>query len=812
MRHALRLLARQPGFSVVAILTIAIAIGANTALFSVMNAVVLRPLDFPQPESLVRFWARNAERNLDAPAIFWDQWKHLRDHQSVFSQVAISVFGFATVTDGAEPEQVPTLYASVDFLPMLGMTPALGRNFNLAEDQSGAPPVAVISHRIWQTKFNQDPQVLGRAVTLDGIPTTIIGVLPPAQPVPFNTADIIQPRPYEVPFLPARSRDRAAVWQVTARLKPGVSRETAEAQLLQLHASFKQANPSHPEANRTPRLRFLSEEIHGNLDTTFWVLAGAVAAVLLIACANIANLALARLSARQKEIAIRASLGASRGVIVRQFLLESLIVAALGGLLGVLIASWSIEGIRLLAGQQLPRAADISLDATVLAFALAVTGLTALLVGLYPAIQASRTDVQLALKDSGRGHTATTGKTFRSALIVSEVSLSLILLVCAGLLISSFVKLQRTDLGFRSTGVAGGNVNLPASKYSRPELSREFFRQLQEKIAAAPELAGGGATTVMPLTQSASFSPFAVHGRPLPPLNDRPIAGIRTITTGYLAAMGIPLAAGRDFNDDDHPLPPGPNGAVSPATGVCLINEQLAQKLFPGESAVGQRLVFGLNDESRWEVVGVVKNVRTAGPAQPTPDEIYFPRSQRAAGFMTVVAKARPGLAADAVLPVLRRIVREIDPTLALASATTADHLVDQALAVPRLMMTLLMVFAGIAALLAAVGIYSVMAYSVARRTSEIGVRMALGATSGNILGLVLRGASVLLAGGLLLGLGGALAASRLLQQALYEVKPFDPLVFGAVSALFAFVAALACIIPAASAMRVDPLTALRAE
>ncbi|MEX2044590.1 MAG: ABC transporter permease [Opitutus sp.] len=814
MRFAFRQLLSSPSFTAVAVLTMAIAIGANTALFSVMNAVMLRPLDFPDPDTIVRYWSGNPERNFDNPVIFWDTWRQISSQQTVFSHAAISVFNFATITGDGEPEQVPTLMASVDFLPMLGLTPQLGRTFSAEEDKEGAPAVALISQRLWESRFAKSRGVLGRMLILDGVPFTIIGVLPPKLPVPFNTPDVIQPRPYEVPFLTPQNRDRAGVWQMTARLKPGVTREAAEAQVLQIHERLKQANPTRLDAASIPRLRLLADEVFDKLDATFRVLVGAVAAVLLIACANITNLALARLSARQREIAIRASLGATRGTIIRQFLLESLVIAALGGALGVLMASWSIEGIRLLAGQQLPRAGEIGLDGSVLAFALGVTTVAALLAGIYPAIQASRTDVQAVLKEAGRGSSGEhAGRAFRSLLIVSEVALSMVLLACAGLLILSFVKLQRTQLGFDADGVAGGNINLPQSRYGKPELAREFYRQLQERIYQAPELAGGGATTIMPLTQAAMFTPYGVHGRPLPAIPDRPLAGIRTVTTGFFAAMGMRLQEGRLLNEEDRPLPEGPDGGPSPGViGVCVINAQLADKLFPGQPALGEMLRFGVNGDRRSSIVGVLRNVKTAGVAQPVPDEIYFPRMQRGGNFMSVVGKARPGLRAEAVIPVLRRIVHELDPAVALANPATSAELVRQSIAVQRLMMTLLMAFAGIAALLAAVGIFSVMAYSVARRTSEIGVRMALGATAGSILRLVLHNATMLLTLGLLIGLGGALAATRLLQQTLYQVKPFDPGVFAAVAAFFAAIAVLACLIPARRAMQVDPMAALRAE
>lgn len=811
MRPLLRVFTSAPGFAAVAVFTIAVAIGANSALFSVLNAVVLRPLDFPHPDSIVRYWAADRERNIDEPVIFWSKWLDLQANQTVFSHLAVSVANGATVTDGGEPEQVPTLLASSDFLPLLGLTPTLGRVFTAAEDKAGAPHVALISQRLWEQRYGKSPDVLGQAITLDGTPFTIVGVLP-RLPVPFHTPDVIHPRPYEVSFL-GPNREFAGVWQVTGRLKPGVTRAAAEAQVLDLHRRFVATNPTHPDTASVPRLRPLADEVYGDLNATFWVLAGAVGAVLLIACANLANLALARLSTRRKEIAVRASLGATRADIVRQFLFESLVLAGVGGALGLLVATWSLEGIRLLAGDQLPRGGDIALDRTVLAFTVAVTSLTALLIGLYPAIEASRTDVQVVLKDAGRGNAGNQGRRFRSVLVVAEVALSMVLLICAGLLLASFVKLQRTQLGFDPAGIATGVLNLPRDRYGKPEVAREFYRQLQEKLDAAPELAAGGATTVMPLTDSASFTPYSVHGRPILPMPERPLVGIRTVTTGWFKAMGVRLAAGRIFDADDRPLPPGetPN-SHSAATGVCIVNEQLAHKLFPGESALGRTLLFGPRAEARVEIVGVIRNVKTGGVSQPVPDEVYFPRSQRGGAFMTVVGQARPGLAAEAVHPVLRRLVREVDPTLALAQPGTGPQLVRASLAVPRLMMTLLLAFAAIAALLAAVGIYSVMAYSVAHRTGEIGVRIALGATAGNILTLVLRGALGLLAFGLALGLGGAVAATRLLQETLYEVSPLDPLVFAAVSAFFAAVALLACLVPARRALRIDPIAALRAE
>jgi len=801
VRSLVRVFTSAPGFAAVAVFTIAIAIGANTALFSVMNAVVLRPLDFPQPDSIVRYWARNQERNLDAPVIFWNKWLDLQANQTVFSHLAISVFNGATVTDGGEPEQVPTLLASSDFLPLLGLTPTLGRVFTAAEDKEGAPHVALISQRLWEQRYGRSPDVLGRTVTLDGTPHTIIGVLP-RLPVPFNTPEVIHPRPYEVSYL-GPNREFAGVWQVTARLKPGVSLAAAEAQVLDLHKRFIAANPAHPDATNVPRLRLLADEVYGNLNATFWVLAGAVAAVLLIACANIANLSLARVSARRKEIAVRLSLGATRAAIIRQFLGESLALTVAASAVGLLLAGWSLQGIQTLAGPQLPRAAEITLDPVVFAFAVGLALVGSLLVGLYPALQASRTDVGHVLKDTARGAIGgTAAKSFRGLLVIGQVALSLCLLICAGLLVLSFLRLQAVRPGFEPAGRAYGNINLPAAKYSTPELVRDFYARAQARLRAAPDFARAALTANLPLAGGGFLSPYLIQGRPVVPFSERPLATISNISADYFPTVGITLAAGRAFTDADR--------ADTPQ--VAIINQTLAKKLFPGADPLDHAFVIGPNSDIVVRIVGVVHDVKTIGLNLPSPDEIYFPLTQRGPSFCTVVAQARPGLAASTVIPALRRVLAELDPHVALAAPQTMDQLVEQSLGVQRLTLALLLVFAGLAALLAAVGLYSVMAYAVTRRTGEIGVRLALGASPRDIFGLVLRAGGTQVGLGLALGFVASLGATRLLGQALFEVKPFDPLVYTVVALAFAAIAALACLIPARRAMQVDPLVALRTE
>jgi predicted permease len=804
LRFAFRSLLASPGFTLVAICTMAVAIGANTALYSVLQAVVLKPLPYPNPDSLVTILGINRERNFEAPALSWAKYEAYRTRTDVFAQMAMSAGNGFTITDGrGEPEQVAGLHVTANFLPLHGLAPSRGRSFTAEEDRAGGPPVAMISVQLWRTRFNSDPTILGRTAQIDGVARQIIGVLPERMPVPYHTVSVLVPQAFDLPFLTPQQRNHAIVHQCVARLAPGVTLEQARLRLAEMQQQFQAAHPTHLDANNLNEPRLLSREVLGDLDRTFWTLAGAVAAVLLIACANIANLFLARVSTRQKEIAVRLSLGARPIAIVRQFLTESLLFSLLAGALGVLLAWWSLQGISTLAGPQIPRANEIQLDPGVLAFSLVAATVAGLLIGLYPAWQAARTDVQGVLKENGRstiGARATLG--FRQILVIAQVALSLTLLICAGLLVVSFHKLQRTELGFSVEGRAFGLVNLPHAKYGQPELSREFYRQLQQKLDQAPEFAAGGAIFGLPLAGVGSISPYSIQGRPIVPLQERPLASIRFVTPGYFQAMGLQLRAGRLLNAQDR----------FGGENVAVINESFAKKLFPTEPALDRAFIIGPNADIVVRIVGVIRDVKAAGVAAPPPDEIYYARDQRGGAFMTVVAQVKPGLSAAAAIPGLRRILAELDPALALASPQTVEQLVEQSLGVQRVTLALLLSFAGIAALLAAVGVYSVMAYSVTQRTGEIGMRLALGASAADILRTVLSGAALQIGLGLALGLAGAAAATLLLRQALYEVRPFDPITFAVVAATFALIAAVACLIPARRALRIDPMVALRTE
>lgn len=804
-RFALRLLLKQPGFTAVAVLTMAIAIGVNTALFSVVDAVVLRPIDYPRPDELVRVWAVNPARNIDFPAVSWPRYLYFRDHATLLENVAISVNSAVTITGSGEAEQVPSLMASANFFATLGLKPQRGRFFTADEDRAGGPNVALIGQRLWQTRFGGSPDAVGQQVTLDGVSCTIVGILPAEMPVPYNQVEVITPRPFEVPFVTPQQRDGgAAVWQLTARLKPGVTRVAAERELIQLNAQIVQQHPELIDAQNPLQLRLFADEIiPAQLRLASGVLFAAVGAVLLIGCANIANLSLARLAGRTKEIAVRASLGAGRRAIVQQFLVESLVIALAGGVLGVFLATWSLDGIRLLADNQLPRVEHVAINGATLAFAFGVSALSAVLVGLYPALLATRTNVQAILKDVGRGAAGTgANRGFRNLLVVVEVAASVVLLIGAALLLYSFARLQRTPLGFDPRGVAVGAVNLPAQAYPTPEQQREFLRLAEEKLNAAPELAAGGAGFGVPLTGSLALTPYAVGGRPIPALPERPLVALAQVGPGFFPALGIGLREGR--------LPRPTDDAKVP--DVLVVNESLAKKVFPGESTVGKTLLFGRDGEKKCEIIGVVADVKATGLAAPAGDQIYFVHAQRGGGFFHVIGKAKPGQTAGMVIPVLRRVVHEIDPSIAVANAQTADELVAQSLQGTRALSLLLGAFAALAAILAAVGIYSVIACNVTQRTAEIGVRLALGATTGDIFRLVLRRAGLLIGVGLAIGLAVSAGASRVLQQLLFEVRPFDPAVFGLVAVGFAAIGVVAALIPARRATQVDPLVALRAE
>ncbi|HVS51730.1 MAG TPA: ABC transporter permease [Opitutaceae bacterium] len=803
MTYALRSLLKSPGFTLVAILTIAIGIGANTALFSTFDTLVLHPLSLPQSDRLVRLWASNTSLGFNAPAMSWPRYEFVRDHQKSFSNISAAAFAtFAFSRPGADPEQVNALSVTASFFPTLGVAPIRGRNFTPAEDVAGAPNVALLSYEFWQRAFGGRDTAIGETMMLDGNSYTIVGVLAPALSNPFNTVLVFVPRPFEgVGLTPVQVQNGAGYLGVTARLAPGVSLAQAQAEVKTLAANYCAAFAERLDGkNDTPVVTF-ADELVGNSKPTFYVLLAAVGLVLLIACANVASLFLGRLSARHKEIAIRLSMGATRGQLVRQFLVESVLFSALAGVLGVFLAWWSLAAIQQLAASVLPTGVKLGLDVRVLAFTVGASALCALFVGLVPALQASRTGTADVLKDHARGSSGGPRSTrFRSGLIVGEVTLSVVLLVSSALLLASFVRLQRTPPGFNPRGLATAFVTIPVARYQTAPEQAEFFAQLLARLEAQPQVRSAAVAIGVPLSGFQPRSPYAIQGRPVPPLPERALANLDVVSEKYFSTMQIPLRAGRTFDAHDNDKAPN----------VCILSETFAQRLFPGRSAIGQVLLRGRDAEIKCEIVGVVGDVKSLGLNSPPFDDMYFPERQltRPATVLVVRTDGDP----ERLQPIIRSTVAALDSNQPIAVFQTMDSLLSQSLGFQRIAAWLTAIFAGVALLLSAVGLYSVLAYTVTQRTSEIGIRMALGAQRAQVISLVLGSGLRLVALGLVLGLAIAAGCSQLMQSLLFEVQPIDPLIYGGVATLFAAIATLACLFPSLRASRIDPLVALRME
>ena len=802
MRIALRSLFKSPGFTLVAVLTIAIGIGANTVLFSIFNAVVLRPLDFPQSDQLVRAWIDDPSGQFSAPASSWPKYEHYRDHMTSFDDVAASTFHNATLTGEGDAEQFSGLAVTFNFFGVHRMAISQGRDFSPADDIIGAPNIVILSHELWQNRFGER-DLLGEVIQLNGVATEVVGILPPALPFPYNQIQYFVPRPDEQAGIPlAQVQAGGAIYlQLTARLKPGVSITSAEAELRALSAAYNTDHPARMDANSDHELRTYTEELVGDTRATFNILIAACGFVLLIACANIASLFLGRLSARHKEIAVRLSLGATRRDIVRQFLTESLLFSFIAGALGVLTSLWAISAVANLAADQLPRAADISFDATALVFSVIIAALTALLVGLVPALQASRADLTTALKDTARtSGGGNAGRRFRSGLIVAEVALSVMLLVGAGLLMTSFWKLLHTEAGFDGTGVAAGFVNLPAQRYDTAEKRIAFYEAVTAELTRAPHITHASPIIGLPLSGFTPISPYTVGGTEVLPLPQRPLTGFRIAGPEYRELVGLTLREGRWFDSTD----------TSQSQTVVVINEGFARKIFPGESAVGRSILTGADGETENVIVGIIADVKTNGLNQSPPDEMYFAATQRANNSMAIAARTTGE--SIALQPAMRSAVATVDPLVALSFFQTMDELTINSLGVQRIAAWLIGCFSGIAFLLAIIGLYSVLAYSVTQRTGEIGIRMALGAVPGQVIRMILAQGLGLVSIGLLAGLVIAAYATKLIASQLFGVEPINVMIYGTVAVVFAVVAALACLVPARRAAKVDPMVALRSE
>ncbi|QSQ25651.1 ABC transporter permease [Pyxidicoccus parkwayensis] len=796
VRYALRTLRKAPAFSLVAVLTLALGIGATTALFSVVRGVLLKPLPFPAPERLVRVW--QASPVLDAPRTplaspDFEDWKA---RQKSFTELGawwhVENMSGVDLSGLGEPERLQATYVTEGFFSTLGVVPHLGRAFLPEENQPGNDAVVMLSHGAWTRLFGADPSLLGRSLTLGGVPHTVVGIMPSSFTFPGEQMDVWLP----LSNIPESGIPRTRInrfLNVVGRLKPGVTLETARAELggisRQLAEAYPESNAQYSAITAIP----LHEAITGDVRTGLLVVLGAVALLLLIACANVANLQLARATLRERELAVRAALGAGPGRLVRQLLTESVVLAALGGALGVGLAVWGTEVLVGLSVHQLPRLRDVRVDGEVLAFAASATLLTGLLFGLMPALRAGTTRLEPVLKAGARGTVGAGGARLRGMLVIAEVAISVVLATGAGLATRSLARMLSEDPGFRAEGVAVVSFSVPESRRGQ---GRAYFAEVLERVRALPGIQSAAMVKYLPMENVGEDVTFNRPGHTEDAENP-PHAAVMHVSTDYFRTLGIPLLGGRAHEATD----------TEDSPTVLVVNQTFARRYFPGEDAVGKAVRFGTEEVA---IIGVVGDVRQAGLAEPAPPLIYFHVQQVSRSATNLVLRGQ-----GAPLPMAtaaRQAIWEIEPNQTIRRITTLDEVVSEAVTRPRLLSVMLGLFAVLGLALAAVGIYGVLAYTVSQRQREMGVRLALGAKPADVLRLVVTGGMRLAGTGIAVGIAGALVLARVMGSILYGVAPHDPLTFGGVMALLLGVALLACLIPARRAMRVDPAVALRGD
>jgi putative ABC transport system permease protein len=800
LRYGARMLTKQPSFALIAIATLALGIGANTAIFSVVNGILFRPLPYADAERL--YWLSIDRQDLGKGfTLSTADFLTLKEHNQSFEKMALLQGDRMTLTGGAEPERITAHKVTSEYFAAMGVQPVLGRTFLPDEDQPGKPLVAVVSHSLWQSHLNSDPDPGSRTVTLNDRMYTVIGVMPPDFRL-FRSVDVW-------PIMQVNPPKRRAPYglRLIAKLKPGIDEPQVRAELTALRDQVERQWSNPQEGSGLPLWSYevepLKEFITGNLRPVLLVLLAAVGCVLLIATANVANLLLARGSTREREMAIRAALGASRFRLLRQLLSESVLLAAAGGALGLLLASYGVDLLLKLEPGNLPRMHEVGIDKGVLAFTSCVSLLSGLLFGLAPAMQVSRTNLNESLKEGGRTSTETRGrKRLRALLVVSQTALALVLLAGAGLMIKSFVRLQQVNPGFNPEGLLSVQLSPTPTRYGDDVKKVAFHRELLDRVRSLPGVQAAGTSSDVPPQNVADVDVFEVAGQPIPPDQNRPLAERIILSTDYFRTMGIPLLSGRNFErTDDSNAPP-----------VVIVNKTMAERYFPGADAVGGRIHFGdFEPDALWiTIVGVVGDVKNNGLSAENAPTIYQPYEQTPA--VPICLFLRSSSNPERLTAGVREVVLAIDKELPIANIKTGDQLLYDAVGQPRFHTTLIAMFAGLALLLAAVGIYGVISYSVAQRTHEIGVRLAVGARPRDVLALVIKQGMLLTLTGTAIGIGVAFGLTRLLSSLLFQVSATDPLTFGGVAAILLAVAFFACWIPARRATKVDPMIALRYE
>lgn len=795
--YSSRVLLKNYAFTIVVVLTLALGIGANTAIFSFANGILLRPLPYPQSDRLTAINETAVKRGIDSMSVSYPNYLDWKEQNTVFESMGTYFSGSTrfALSGAGEPISIRGARISHGVLETLRVSPQLGRTFTANEDRPEEDGVVILGYELWQTNFGGDPNIVGRKIVLSNRARTIVGVMPRGFRFP-EIAELWVPLALTTQLFTRTDHGLSAV----ARLKDGVSVVEAHGEMQNIAARIEQQNPVTNEGLGV-KVSSLHEYLTGDYREALMILLGVVGCVLLVACVNVANLMLARATARQKEFALRAALGAGRWRIVRQLMVESLLLALVGGALGFALSIWALRLLLKSIPIQLPFWMNFGIDLRVLGFTIAITVLTGLLFGVAPALQTSRVDLNDTLKEGGRGTVGGRGRS-RSLLVVTEIALSLVLLVGAGLMIQSFLRLRRVNVGVEPTNISITSFNLSPAKYREEEQRAAFFKQLLERVRALPGVQTASGTTTIPLSGGGWGRSLTVEGYPVLAVGQAPMIQHTVVAPDYFRTMGIPLLSGRDFNDSD--------AKGSPL--VTIIDEGLAHEYWPNESPVGRRIRFGPpEDNEPWHtIIGVVGTVRHERVQEDTRKSVYLSHAQIPVNGIALVTRTTSE--PKELIAAIRREVAQLDSDLPLSKVTTMKEVIDESIWQPRLYATLFAVFAGGALLLALIGIYGVMAFLVQTRTHEIGVRMALGATARDVFKLIVGRGMKLTAIGVLIGIGGAVAVTRLMHSLLFNTSATDPIVFIMISVLLAVAAFLACYIPARRAAKVDPLIALRYE